>query len=131
MISHLSQPSSWVKGRNGQLALHHRILQRLSDLKLSSLIVLHKDYTKRLDEATAAERYLGAKPRDLFVYWLGQLALPRRPTAKRFEPKQKSLCYLDCIAMAETMTMAEFQMDANNRRKRPALARRQAQLREA
>jgi hypothetical protein len=82
--------SSCVEGRNGQLALHHHSLHRLSDRKLASLTVVHNYYVKREDGTTAAERFFGAKPRDLFEYLLGQIDLPRRPASKRSEPIPKS-----------------------------------------
>ena len=79
-----------MEGRNGQLALHHHSLHRLSDRKLASLTVAHNYYVKREDGTTAAERFFGAKPRDLFEYLLGQIDLPRRPASKRSEPMPKS-----------------------------------------
>ena len=82
--------SSCVEGRNGQLALRHHSLHRLSDRKLASLTVVHNYYIKREDGTTAAERFFDAKPRDLFEYLLGQIDLPRRPALKRSKPMPKS-----------------------------------------
>ena len=81
--------SSCVEGRNGQLALRHHSLHRLSDRKLGSLTAVHNYYVKRSDGTTAAERFFGKKPRDLFEYLLDRLDLPGRPAQKRSQPEQK------------------------------------------
>ncbi len=82
--------SSCVEGRNGQLALRHHSLHRLSDRKLASLTAAHNYYVKRSDGTTAAERFFGEKPRDLFEYLLDRLDLPGRPAQKRSQPQQKN-----------------------------------------
>ena len=81
--------SSCVEGRNGQLALRHHSLHRLSDRKLGALTAVHNYYVKRNDGTTAAERFFGKKPRDLFEYLLDRLDLPARPAQKRSQPEQK------------------------------------------
>ena len=81
--------SSCVEGRNGQLALRHHSLHRLSDRKLAALTAVHNYYVKRSDGTTAAERFFGAKPRDLFEYLLDRLDLSGRPAQKRSQPEQK------------------------------------------
>jgi hypothetical protein len=81
--------SSCVEGRNGQLALRHHSLHRLSDRKLAALTAVHNYYVKRSDGTTAAERFFGAKPRDLFEYLLDRLDLPARPAQKRSQREQK------------------------------------------
>lgn len=78
--------SSCVEGRNGQLALHHHGQHRLSGRKLEALTVAHNFFTKRQDGTTAAERFFGAKPTDLFGYLVDHLNLPIRP-AERRHPK--------------------------------------------
>lgn len=47
--------SSCVEGRNGQLALRHHSLHRLSNGKLGALTVVHNYYLTRSDGRTAAE----------------------------------------------------------------------------
>lgn len=75
--------TSCVEGRNGQLALHHHSLHRLSDRKLAALTALHNYFIIRPDGTTAAERFFGAKPDDMFEWILDRLSLPARPAQKR------------------------------------------------
>jgi hypothetical protein len=82
--------SSCVEGRNGQLALRHHSLHRLSDGKLSALTVVHNYYLSRRDGTTAAERFFGTKPRDLFGWLVDRLDVPARPAAKRSENGRKA-----------------------------------------
>jgi hypothetical protein len=44
---------------------------------------------KRSDGTTAAERFFGKKPTDLFEYLVDRLDLPGRPAQKRSQPEQK------------------------------------------
>jgi len=86
----LFQPSSsCVEGRNGQLALRHHALHRLSDQKLNALKVTHNFHLKRLDGTTAAERFFGQRPRSLFSHLLNKVNLPGFPAKKRPYVKQK------------------------------------------
>jgi hypothetical protein len=82
--------SSCVEGRNGQLALRHHSLHRLSNGKLGALTVVHNYYLSRGDGTTAAERFFGAKPRDLFGWLLDRLDVPARPAAKRSNNGRKA-----------------------------------------
>jgi hypothetical protein len=82
--------SSCVEGRNGQLALRHHSLHRLSNGKLGALTVVHNYYLTRSDETTAAERFFGAKPRDLFGWLVDHLDVPARPAAKRSNNGRKA-----------------------------------------
>jgi hypothetical protein len=75
--------SSCVEGRNGQLALRHHSLHRLTNGKLAALTVVHNYYVTRSDGTTAAERFFGSKPADLFVWLVDHLEVPARPAAKR------------------------------------------------
>ena len=76
--------SSCVEGRNGQLSLKHHALHQLTGRKLQALTVLHNYAVQREDGSTAAERFYGAAPRDLFQWLLEHLSLPARPrTARR------------------------------------------------
>ncbi len=88
--AHLFQrSSSCVEGRNGYLALHHHSLHRLGDRKLAALTTVHNYFVKRQDGTTAAERFFGSKPRDLFGWVLDQVDLPGYPARKRSRPKPK------------------------------------------
>lgn len=75
--------SSCVEGRNGQLSLRHHALHQLTRRKLQALTVLHNYAVQRADGTTAAGRFYGATPRDLFGWLLEHLSLPARPRAVR------------------------------------------------
>jgi len=75
--------SSCVEGRNGQLALHHHRLHRIGNRKLTALTTAHDYFVRRGDGTTAAERFFGAKPKDLFEWVLDHVDLPGRPAQKR------------------------------------------------
>jgi hypothetical protein len=75
--------SSCVEGRNGQLSLRHHALHHLTTRKLQALTVLHNYAVQREDGSTAASRFYGAEPRDLFGWLLNRLSLPARPRAAR------------------------------------------------
>ena len=86
---HLFQrSSSCVEGRNGQLALHHHRLHRISSRKLAALTTVHNYFVKREDGTTSAERFFGAKPRNLFEWVLDRVDLPGRPADKRTQPQR-------------------------------------------
>ena len=86
----LFQPSSsCVEGRNGQLALRHHALHRLSDQKLNALKVVHNFHLRRQDGTTAAERFFGQAPKELFAYLLERIDLPGFPAKKRPHVQQK------------------------------------------
>jgi hypothetical protein len=80
--------SSCVEGRNGQLALQHHGLHRISDRKLAALTTAHNYFVKRDDGTTAAERFFGSKPRDLFEWLLDKVDIPGRPALERQQPKK-------------------------------------------
>jgi hypothetical protein len=82
--------SSCVEGRNGQLALRHHSLHRISDRKLEALTTVHNYFVKRSDGSTAAERFFNTKPRDLFEWVLERVDLPGRPAQKRAQPQRKN-----------------------------------------
>jgi hypothetical protein len=75
--------SSCVEGRNGQLALRHHSLHRLSARKLRALTALHNYWLRRADGTTAAERFFGGQQADLFGWLLQRLPLPARPAQRR------------------------------------------------
>jgi uncharacterized protein DUF6399 len=75
--------SSCVEGRNGQLALRHHHLHQLCPRKLKVLTILHNYLIRRPDGTTAAGRFFGVEPQDLFEYVLDRLDVPARPAAPR------------------------------------------------
>jgi hypothetical protein len=75
--------SSCVEGRNGQLSLKHHALHQLSGRKLKVLTVLGNYVVRRRDGTTAAERFYGCRPRDVFAWLLGRLSLPAYPRLVR------------------------------------------------
>ena len=75
--------SSCVEGRNGRLALHHHGQGKLSEKRLKVLTVVHNYLIKRADGTTAAERFFGNKPRDLFQCLLKRMPDLPKPAAKR------------------------------------------------
>lgn len=78
--------SSCVEGRNGHLSLKHHCLHRLSAERLEALTTMHNYAVKRPDGTTAAERFFGTKPPNLFEHLVARLDLPARPAAKRSRP---------------------------------------------
>lgn len=83
MVGLFARSSSCVEGRNGRLALFHHGQTRLSAGRLKALTVVHNYLTERADGTTAAERFFGKKPRDLFDWLLERLPDLPRPAAKR------------------------------------------------
>jgi hypothetical protein len=80
--------SSCTEGRNGQLALRHHGLHRISQRKLRALTVVHNFYLTRPDGSTAAQRFFAQDHRNLFDYLLTQVDLPGRPAQKRPPPSK-------------------------------------------
>jgi hypothetical protein len=78
---------SCVEGRNSHLDLFHHGHHRLSERQLSAKTVIHNYLRRRPDGTTAAERFFGEKPRDLFEWLLSQLEPPPRPSC----PRRRSL----------------------------------------
>jgi hypothetical protein len=83
MVGLFARSSSCVEGRNGRLALFHHGQTRLSAGRLKALTVIHNYLTERADGTTAAERFFGKKPRDVFDWLLERLPNLPRPAAKR------------------------------------------------
>ena len=78
--------SSCVEGRNGQLALFHHGLHRLTETKLAALTVVHNFHTRRPDGTPPADRFFETQHTDLFTTLLErmpQLARPVRPRSVR------------------------------------------------
>jgi Family of unknown function (DUF6399) len=82
-VGRFVRSSSCVEGRNGQLSLHHHGSHALSPGKLKALTVLHNYFIERTDGSTAAERFFGQKPADLFEWLLQRFPDPPRPARKR------------------------------------------------
>jgi Family of unknown function (DUF6399) len=78
--------SSCVEGRNGQLALRHHSLHRISQRKLSALTVVHNFFIQRPDGSTPAQRFFEADHRNLFDFLVDNVDLPGRPAQKRPPP---------------------------------------------
>ena len=78
--------SSCVEGRNGHLSLRHHSQHNISDRKLQALTVIHNFGVERPDGTTAAERFFGNKPENLFQHLLDQIDLPARPAKRRSQP---------------------------------------------
>jgi hypothetical protein len=78
-----ARSSSAVEGRNGQLALRYHSLHGLPERKLQALTAIHNYWLQRGDGTTAAERFFGSKPADLFGDLLVRLPFPSRPAKRR------------------------------------------------
>ena len=85
--AHLFQrSSSCTEGRNGQLALRHHSLHRISTRKLAALTVVHNFFIQRPDGSTPAQRFFEQDHSSLFDYLLDHVDLPGRPAKKRPPP---------------------------------------------
>lgn len=86
--AHLFQrSSSCTEGRNGQLALRHHSLHRISPRKLAALTVVHNFFIQRPDGSTPAQRFFEQDHSSLFDYLLDHVDLPGRPAKKRPPPE--------------------------------------------
>jgi len=83
--------SSCVEGRNGRLSLQHHGHSRVSEGRLKALTVLHNYMVKRPDGTTAAERFFGQKPKDVFSWLLERMPDLPRPARKRPRQTTESL----------------------------------------
>ena len=70
--------------------MRHHSLHRLTREKLVALTAVHNYYVTRSDGTTAAERFFGSKPTDMFTWLLDRLDVPARPAAKRSNIVQKA-----------------------------------------
>jgi len=77
--------SACVEGRNGHLARYHHGLHHLSKRRLKSLTAIANYYTRRADGSTAAQRFFGQKPDDLFDWLLARLDVPAQPRSSRLK----------------------------------------------
>jgi hypothetical protein len=83
VVGLFARSSSCVEGRNGRLALFQHGQCRLSASRLQALTAVHNYVAQRPDGTTAAERFFGQKPRDVFAWLLQRLPDLPRPAAKR------------------------------------------------
>ncbi len=83
--------SSCVEGRNGQLSLYEHSTRGLSAQKLEALTVIHNYFSLRPDGTTAAERFFGKAPDDLFEWLVARLPMPARPAKRRRRERKTSL----------------------------------------
>jgi hypothetical protein len=86
-----SRSSSCVEGRNGRLSLQQHGHSRVSQRRLSALSVIHNYLVQRSDGTTAALRFFGQKPPDLFDWLLGRLPDLPRPAKKRSQTAAQGL----------------------------------------
>jgi len=83
--------SSCIEGRNGRLSEFEHAMRRLHPKKLAGLTVIHNYFIERPDRTTAAERFFGAAPRDLFAWLTARLPLPPRPSRPRASAEKQCL----------------------------------------
>ena len=88
LVQVFQRSSSCVEGRNSHLQLWHYGVGTLSDRKLKSITVVHNYFLKRGDGTTAAERFFGKKPKDLFQYLLDKMPDHVRPRQKSSRLKE-------------------------------------------
>jgi hypothetical protein len=77
--------SSCVEGRNGRLSLQQHGHSRVSQRRLTALTVIQNYLQERSDGTTAAQRFFGQRPPDLFDWLLQRLPDLPRPAKKRRE----------------------------------------------
>lgn len=75
--------SSCVEGRNGVLRLRHHGRHGLNGKALAVLTILHNYWITRADGSTAAERFFGHPPDDLFQWLLDRFPDLPRPARSR------------------------------------------------
>lgn len=80
--------SSCVEGHNGKLSLWHHGLHKLSDRKLKVLNTIANFFSKNSSYTTPAERFFGAKPRDLYGYLVEHMPMPAWPAAHRISVEE-------------------------------------------
>jgi len=83
--------SSCTEGRNGRLALSEHALRNVPPAKLEALTITHNYFARRPDGTTAAERFFGAAPADMFEWLYDRMVDPPRPAARRSRIPNSSL----------------------------------------
>ncbi len=74
--------SACVEGSNGHLHRYHHGLHRLAKPRLKALTTIQNFYARRPDGTTAAERFFGQPPTNLFGWLLEHLDLPVQPRSR-------------------------------------------------
>jgi hypothetical protein len=83
----LQRSSSPVEGRNGYLSLRNHQLRGLErPRKRTGLTAVHNFFLMRPDGPTAAERFVGQKPRSMFAAILDAVELPPAPLSPPRRP---------------------------------------------
>lgn len=77
--------SSAVEGRNGHLSLFHHGHHRLTSRRLEAMTVIHNFLKVRADGTTAAERFFGQAPLDVFEWLFEVMPYPARPRKPRHQ----------------------------------------------
>jgi hypothetical protein len=83
--------SSCVEGRNGVLALKHHSFHKISPQTLAVLTIIHNYHIEREDGTTAAERFFGNKPDDLFEYILDKVPMLGRPRTRQLGEREREV----------------------------------------
>lgn len=82
--AHLFQRSSSnVEGRNGYLSLYHHVYKKMNPRKMQASTIIHNYFVTRGDGTTAAERFFGSPPDDMFSWLLVNTDYPALPAKKR------------------------------------------------
>jgi len=81
--------SSCTEGRNGRLALWEHALRHVSPEKLRALTITQNYAATRSDGTTAAERFFGVRPADLFEYLVDKMAPPPRPRRRGIRTEKR------------------------------------------
>jgi hypothetical protein len=91
LVDLFQRSSSSIEGRNGYLSLHHHHLRGLRLPLLTALTVVHNYVLRRPDGTTAAERFFGQKPDDLFIDLCQVMPFPARPRKRQAQPAEDIL----------------------------------------
>jgi hypothetical protein len=83
--------SSCVEGRNGYLALRYHQRHVLPAELRCALRTVHNFVIERDDGTTAAERFFGQRPGDLFAHLLAVMPEPSRPRSRERKPHHPSI----------------------------------------
>ncbi len=75
--------SSNVEGRNGYLSLHHHVYKKMNPRKMQAATIIHNYFIKRKNSTTAAERFFGTAPEDVFSWLLTNTDYPASPAKRR------------------------------------------------
>ena len=85
-VDMFQRSTSSIEGRNGYLSLHHHGLRGLRPAMLAALTVIHNYVLQRADGTTAAERFFGRPPEDLFEHLCEVIPAPGRPRRRPNKP---------------------------------------------